>query len=130
MTKTLLLEKYPIYSLNLKRDEIKEKNVAEIVSYFVALIEQHPIAKNIAIFDHFKHTKDLGGEIDEKILDAQNIVFCFGAAIPNSKILAVRPRSIGVVEFEDSFSIEFMEAPVEKLNITMIEWATKLKINL
>jgi len=127
MTKSILLDKYPIYSLELNKNEIKKKNVDEFVEYFVQMIEQHPIATNIAIFDHFKHTKNIGGEINEDILDAKNVVFCFGAAIPNSKILAVRPRSIGIVEFKDSFSIEFMEAPNPKLQETMIEWVMKLK---
>ncbi|EQB40498.1 hypothetical protein M947_01485 [Sulfurimonas hongkongensis] len=127
MTKTLLLDKYPIYSLSLNKSEIKEKSVDEIVKYFIQMIEQHPIATNIAVFDHFKHTKNLGGEIDKNILNAKNVVFCFGAAIPNSKILAVRPRSIGIVEFRDSFSIEFMEAPNPKLQEVMLEWVMKLK---
>lgn len=127
MTRSILLDKYPIFSLELKKSELKEKSVAEIVKYFVEMIEQHPIATNIAVFDHFTHTKNLGGEIDEKILDAQNVIFCFGAAIPNSKILAVRPRSIGIVEFRDSFSIELMEAPNPKLQETMLEWVMKLK---
>ncbi|MCK9491708.1 MAG: hypothetical protein M0Q24_06430 [Sulfurimonas sp.] len=127
MTKTLLMDKYPIYSLELKKNEIKQKSVDEIIKYFVQMIEQHPIATNIAVFDHFTHTKSIGGEIDESILDAQNVIFCFGAAIANSKILAVRPRSIGIVEFKDSFALEFMEAPNPKLQETMLEWVMKLK---
>jgi len=127
MTKTLLMDKYPVYSLELNKNKTKEKSIDEIVKYFTEKIEQHPIATNIAIFDHFKHTKGLNGEINKDILDAKNVIFCFGAAIPNSKILAVRPRSIGIVEFKDSFSIEFMEAPNPKLQETMIEWVMKLK---
>lgn len=127
MTKTILMDRYPIYSLELNKNEIKQKSVSEIVKYFVEKIEQHPIATNIAVFDHYKHTKNIDGEINEAILDAQNVIFCFGAAIPNSKILAVRPRSIGIAEFKDSFSIELMEAPNEKMQLSIFEWVMGLK---
>ena len=61
------------------------------------------------------------------MIDAKNIIFCFGQAIPNTKILAARPRSIGVAELENSFVIEFLEAPKEQLHETMELWAKGLK---
>ena len=64
----------------------------------------------------------------EGLIDAQNVVFCFGQAIPNTKILAVRPRSIGICEFEDKIVIDFMEAPKEELHAVMQNWAKSLKI--
>ena len=129
MKKTIFMDKYPVYTLELLKSEVAQKNVNEIIEYFKAKIEAHPIAKFIAIFDHYSHTKSLDGEINPEILDAQNIIFCFGPAIPNTKILAARPRSIGVCELEDKFVIEFLEAPKEQLHDLMENWAKSLKVN-
>lgn len=126
MKKTVFMDKYPVYTLSLKKSEVKYTNVLEIVNYFKAKIEGHPVAKFIAIFDHYAHTKSLNGEIMEGLRDAQNIIFCFGQAIPNTKILAVRPRSIGICELEDSFIIEFIEAPKEEMHALMETWAKGL----
>lgn len=126
MTKTVFMDRYPVYTLNVKKSEVAYTNVAEIVAYFKAKIDEHPIAKFIAIFEHYEHTKALGGEILEGLRDAQNIVFCFGSAIPNTKVLAIRPRSIAVCEMEDSFVIEFMEAPKEEINTLMETWVKAL----
>jgi hypothetical protein len=61
------------------------------------------------------------------MIDAKNIIFCFGKEIPNPKILAVRPRSIGVCEFADKFEINFLEAPKEGLQKELEEWIDGLK---
>ena len=127
MKKTIFMDKYPVYSLELSKDEVNVKNIREILAYFQNKIETHPIAKFIAVFDHHTHTKNLGGEIMEGLIDAQNIVFCFGAAIPNTKMLAARPRSIGICEFKDKFVIDFIEAPKEELHNVMESWAKALK---
>lgn len=126
MKKTVFMDKYPVYTLSLKKSEVKYTNVLEIVNYFKAKIEVHPVSKFIAVFDHYAHTKSLNGEIMEGLKDAQNIIFCFGSAIPNTKILAVRPRSIGICELEDSFIIEFIEAPKEEMHTLMETWAKGL----
>ena len=128
MTKTVFMDKYPVYTLNVKKSEVAYTNVAEIVAYFKAKIDEHPIAKFIAIFEHYEHTKALGGEILEGLRDAQNIVFCFGSAIPNTKVLAIRPRSIAICEMEDSFVIEFMAAPKEEINTLMETWVKALVV--
>ena len=127
MKKTMFMDKYPVFSLELTKDEASVKNTQEVVSYFKEKIENHSIAKFIAVFDHYTHTKNLEGEILEGLIDAQNVVFCFGAAIPNTKILAARPRSIGICEFEDKFVIDFIEAPKEELHNLMESWAKALK---
>ena len=128
MKKTIFMDKYPVYSLELLKTEVEVKNVPEIIEYFKAKIEAHPIATFIAIFDHYSHTKGLNGPIMEGMKDAQNIIFCFGPAIPNTKILAARPRSIGVSELEDRFVIDFIEAPKEQLHDLMESWAKNLKV--
>ncbi|MEA3370547.1 MAG: hypothetical protein U9Q40_04340, partial [Campylobacterota bacterium] len=110
------------YTLEISKNETGLKNVDEILDYYKDKVDAHPIAAFISIFDHFSHTQALGGEINPEIKDAKNIVFCFGAALPNTKILAARPRSIGVAELEDSFVVEFIEAPKEELHDVMEAW--------
>ena len=129
MTKSTFMDKYPLLTLEIQKDETTLKNIDEILSHFKTKIEAHPIATYIAIFDHYSHTKALEGEINPEITNAKNIVFCFGAAIPNSKILAVRPRSIGIAEMKDKFVIEFMEAPKEPLTGVMQKWSKEILSN-
>ena len=129
MKKTVFMEKYPVYTLELNKSEVKQKNVSEIIEYLKEKVDAHKIARFIAIFDHYEHTTSLGGEINPEIKDAKNLIFCFGPAIPNTKILAARPRSIGVCELEDKFIIEFLEAPKEQLNDLMESWAKSLSNN-
>lgn len=128
MKKTIFMDKYPVYTLELEKSEIGQKSVDEIISYFKEKIDAHPIAAFIAVFDHYEHTVSVEGEINPAIKDAKNIIFCFGQAIPNTKILAARPRSIGVCELEDKFAIEFLEAPKEQMHDLMENWAKNLKI--
>ncbi len=124
MTKTILMDKYPIYSLNIKKDETTFSNVDEVVAHFQTLIQNHPVSKLIAIFDHYEHTSQIeDGVIAEDIKAAKNVIFCFGKQLPTSKILAVRPRSIGICEFENTFEINFLEVPNEQLHAVTEEWA-------
>lgn len=123
MTQTNFMDKYPIYSLKIPKNQTNLKNVDEIISYYKDKITKHPIATFIATFDHYTHTNSINGEINPEIKNAKNIVFCFGAAIPNTKILAVRPRTLGVAELEDSFMIEFMQAPKEEIQKLLEAWS-------
>ncbi|MBW6489031.1 DUF6858 family protein [Sulfurimonas sp.] len=127
MKKTVFMDRYPIYSIELSKEEIKVSSADEAVEYFKEKIQNHPIAKFITVFEHYSHTKELGGEIMDGLIDAKNIIFCFGQAIPNTKILALRPRSIAVCEFEDKFVIDFLEAPKEEMHTLMENWAKGLK---
>ena len=129
MTQTTFKEKYPVWTLTLEKSEISQKSVPEILTYFKEKIDAHPIAAYIATFDHYTHTKNHGGAINPEILDMQNIIFCFGPEIPNTKVAAVRPRSIGVCETKEHFIIEFMEAPAERAHETMESWAKALRKN-
>jgi hypothetical protein len=127
MKKTIFREKYPVYTLEIYKNETTYKTVQEIIAYLKNIIDNHKIAQFISIFDNYAHTLSLDGEINPNIKGATNIIFCFGLAIPNTKILAIRPRSIGVVELENSFAIEFLEAPKEELNNMMENWAKLIK---
>jgi len=120
------MDKYPLNTLEIFKNETSLTTIDEIISHFKTKIEAHPIAAYIAIFNHYEHTKALKGQINPNIKDAKNIVFCFGAALPNTKMLAVRPRSIGIAEMENSFMIEFMDAPKENLNELMNSWSREL----
>ncbi len=123
-----LMEKYPVFVLELNKDETDYKNTDAIIAYLKEKIEAHPVATFISIFDHYSHTKSLEeGKIDPNIIDAKNIVFCFGKELPKAEVLSVRPRSIGVAEFSDKFIISFIEAPNPAANASMEEWVKGLK---
>ena len=88
MKQVTFKEKYPVFTLEIEKEECMFSSTDEIISYFKEKVEAHPVADFIAIFDHFSHTKNLetsgkGGEISPEILDAKNIVFCFGKELPS-----------------------------------------------
>jgi hypothetical protein len=125
---TLLQEKYPVYSLEIDRSETRFRSVDDIIDYFRDRIEHHRCACFIAVFDHYAHTRALPeGRIDEDILAAKNILFCFGITLPDPHVLAVRPRSIGVAETRSGFLVTFMEAPMPVANAAMEDWALALR---
>ncbi|HHH39632.1 MAG TPA: hypothetical protein ENK50_08670 [Sedimenticola sp.] len=128
MKSSLLQEKYPVFTLEVEKQETNFGTVDDIITHLKTCIDEHKISRFIAIFDHYAHTRGLAeGEVSEEILDAKNIVFCFGIALPNPQVMAVRPRSIGVVELQNSFVITFMEAPMPVANIAMEQWAKSIK---
>ena len=130
MKEIILQEKYPVYTLDIKKNETHYKTTDEIINFFKEKINSHPVCAYIGEFDHFKHTKSINGEIASDIKDCKIIMFCFGNKLPNGKIPAVRPRSIGVTEFDDYFEIAFLEAPALIANEVMKEWVKELKSNL
>jgi hypothetical protein len=128
MKQTIFKDKYPVWTLELDKSEISLGSIDEIVEYFKSKVEAHPVAKFIAIFDHMDHTKSLAdAQINPDIKDIKNVIFCFGKEIPNTKVAAVRPRSIAVCELADKFVIEFLEAPNETLHNVMEDWAKALR---
>ena len=127
MTKSTLLDKFPILSLEIKKDSTKYTDVPQILEYFKAKIDEDELAKYIAIFNHYEHTQSIeGSEIEEGMIDAQNIMFCFGKKIPNANVLAVRPRSIAIAEYKDKFVISLMEAPMAPMTDKMEAWVKEL----
>lgn len=99
------------------------------MNHFKQLIDNHKVTQFIGEFDHYSHTKGLeGGEIEENIIDARNVVFCFGTKLPKAEMLAVRPRSIGIAETKSDFMISFMEAPMALANDAMEAWVKSIVI--
>jgi len=123
MKQISLMDKYPVNELRVAKDKITFTSVETIIAYLKAKIDAHPVATYIACFNHYEHTQSLEEKkINPEILDAQNIIFCFGKEIPMPAILAVRPRSIGVVEMNDHFVLTFMDAPNRELHEVMVGW--------
>lgn len=127
MKQVTIMEKYPVYTLQIDKDETIYQNVDEVLAYLKEEIAAHPIAAYIGQFDHYGHTASLeAGEISEEIKDAKNLICCFGKVLPKPEVLAVRPRSIGVAETEDSFVVSFLEAPNSDANAAMEQWVKRI----
>lgn len=127
MHKEMILEKYPVYVQEIAIDKTPYNNVGEVLEYFKQKIDVDPVATFIEVFDHYEHTKCLQrGVINPDILDAKNIVFCFGEKLPDPRMLAVRPRSIGVAQMKEVFVVSFLEAPVVHVNEKMQKWVDEL----
>jgi len=123
MKQIIVMEKYPVFTIEISKDETEYKDVDAILAYLKEKIEGHPVAKYIGVFDHYEHTSSLEeGVISDTIEDAKNIICCFGKELPKAEVLAVRPRSIGVAKLEECFVISFLEAPNSQANETMEGW--------
>jgi len=127
MTRSILLDTHPMYAMKILKSEAKVSNVAQIIEHFKIKIKENPEAVFITVFDHYAHTKSLDGNIVDGILDAKNLLFCFGHSIKNIEILAFRPKSIAICELEDSFVLEFLETPRPEVNAWMQSWIKELK---
>ena len=127
MKQTLLQEKYPIFVAEIGKTETTFATVDALVDYYKAKIAENPKVHFIGVFDHYAHTRKIGGEIAAGITAAVDIIFCFGFAIPNPQMLAVRPRSIGIADLGDKFVISFMEAPMQPANQAMEAWTRALR---
>jgi len=123
MKQITVMEKYPVFTLEITKNETTYKSVDELIVYLKTQIDAHPVAVFIGIFDHYTHTKSLEvGEIAEDIKDAKNLICCFGKALPKPEVMAVRPRSFGVAELSNSFVVSFLEAPNPDANAAMEKW--------
>ena len=127
MKQTLLQEKYPIFVAEIGKAETTYQTVDALVDYYKGKIAENPKVQFIGVFDHYAHTSKIGGPIVEGMTTAFDIIFCFGFAIPNPQMLAVRPRSIGIADMGDKFVISFMEAPMQPANQAMEAWTLALR---
>jgi len=122
MTEKLFKEKYPIHTISVSKSETNFTDVDSILDTLKESVDSHAVAIYIGIFDHYSHTKSIDGEIDSDMLDAKNIMFCFGKELMSPEVLAVRPRAIGVADMGDSFVLSFLEAPNPAANEAMQSW--------
>lgn len=120
-------EKYPITVLDIAKTETSHTSAASIADHFKTCIANTPRVSYIATFDHLSHTQAIGGDIAPGISAAINVLFCFGHALPNPQVLAVRPRSIGIADMGDRFVVSFMDAPMKAANDAMQAWALALR---
>jgi hypothetical protein len=127
MKQTLLQEKYPILVSEIGKNETACQTVDDVVAYLKAKIAENPKVQFIGVFDHYAHTQNIGGEIAPDIRGAVDVIFCFGFALPNPQVLAVRPRSIGVADLGDKFVVSFLEAPMKPANEAMEAWVKGLR---
>ncbi|XPV70489.1 MAG: DUF6858 family protein [Halarcobacter sp.] len=127
MKQKIFKDKYHIFEIVFEKSELNYTNVDEILEILKKKIDAHPVITYIANFDQFAQTKRVNGVIRPDIKAAKNIIFCFGKEIPTPEVLAIRPRSIGVVELEDSFVVNFLEAPNEQANVLMEEMIKSIK---
>jgi hypothetical protein len=127
MKQMLLQEKYPVYAAEIAKAETTCKTVDDVVAYLKARIAENEKVQFIGVFDHYAHTTRIGGEINPGIHAAVDVIFCFGIALPNPQVLAVRPRSIGVADMGDRFVVSFMEAPMKPANDAMEAWVKGLR---
>ena len=127
MTKSIFKDKFSINSIQINKTNTTFTNAYDMASFLENKITSHPVATFISIFDNYEHTSNIKGEIQDGIKNALVVIFCFGKAIPSSKIMSIRPRSFGITEYEDCFSIDFMDAPSDEMTQIMITWAKELK---
>lgn len=127
MKQTLLQEKYPVLVSEIGKSETTRQSVDDVVAYFKEKIAENPKVQFIGVFDHYAHTKNIGGEIAPDIKGAVDVIFCFGFVLPNPQVLALRPRSIGVADLGDKFVVSFMEAPMKPANDAMEAWVKGLR---
>jgi len=129
MEKCQFKEIYPIYVKELSKNEIAIETLDDLCRYFNNQIGKHPFAKYILTFDNYAHTSALnGGTIGGNIIGAKVVLFCFGKKLLDPKIVAVRPRAIGLCETETHFVISFLEVPNPSLTETMIKWVHDLTV--
>lgn len=127
MKRTLLQEKYPVFVAEIGKDETRCRSVDDIVAVLRGRIAGNEKIRFIGVFDHYAHTRAIGGEINPDIRAAVDVIFCFGFALPNPQVLAVRPRAIGVADMGDRFVVSYMEAPMRSANEAMETWVTGLR---
>jgi hypothetical protein len=122
-----LQEKYPVLELEIAKTDTDLRSVEEIADHVRKKIADTGKAAFIGVFDHYAHTQGLGGEIAPGMSAAVNVVFCFGATLPAPRVLAVRPRSIGIADMGDAFVVNFMEAPTPAAQEAMTSWVEEVR---
>lgn len=124
MKESLSHETYPLYTIEVDKPACSCNSIEEIVERLKKSIELHDRASYIDMFDHLKPDCSASHPaVDEDIVHAKSILFCFALALPSPKTTATNPRSMGIVELKDGFVITFLETPMPLANTTMEKWA-------
>lgn len=127
MQYTHFMDKFPVYHTEVLKADISCTSVDEVLSFFREKVDADPRACFIAEFDHYAHTSSLPeGEIAADIKAAKHLLFCFGLKLPSPIAMGPRPRSIGVCEMDDRFTISFLEAPNPAMHQVMLDWVAEL----
>ena len=126
MEKILSKNRYPIYKKVILKLSTHRKNIEDIVTFLENQIKNDDLATYITTYNHYQDLKAKKSLIIDDIVEAKNIIFCFGSKLPNVEISAIRPRSFGIVETKDSFVISFLEAPGENGNKKMKKWVEQV----
>lgn len=127
MKQIVFQDRYPVTMVEIQKSETTLNSADEIAAYYRDCIAATERVSYLATFDHLAHTRAIGGQIAPEIQAALNVVFCFGHALPNPQVLAVRPRSIGIADMGDRYVISFMEAPMKPANDAMQAWTLALR---
>ena len=127
MERIQFLDSYPVYKLAVAKAECRFGSAQEVADYLRQQIEADDTAAYIGDFDNCAHTQALGGDIADSIRAAVNVIFCFSPKIPAPDVLAVRPRSFGVVETDDQIIVNFLAAPMDFANERMEQWAEAIR---
>ncbi len=127
MKQQLFQDKYPITVLEIEKSQTSFRSVSDVAEYFRTCFDGMPDVICIGTFDHYEHTRSLGGDIAPEITAALNVLFCFGKALPDPRVLAVRPRSVGIADLCDRFVISFLDAPMKPANDAMQAWAKGIR---
>ncbi|MDJ0933692.1 DUF6858 family protein [Breoghania sp.] len=127
MHQVIIHEKFPVYILEVEKSDCRFSQLEDVVAHFVREAEAHPVVRLIGVFDHYAHTSAFAdGENAPDIVGAVNVVVCFGMAIPQPEILALRLRSIGIADVGDRFTVSFLGTPMPIANTAMEIWARGL----
>jgi biotin carboxyl carrier protein len=119
----LFQDRYPARLRVYDKAQLRYRSLDELCEFLLDKIEKHPFARYIATFDHYAHTTGLReGVINPEITGAKIVIFCFGKKVADPKILAVRPRAIGICETNTQFIITFLEAPESAPTETIAQW--------
>jgi len=121
------LNRYPILSEEIAKSDTPLRNVDEILARLRDRVTGDRGTEYLGIFDHYGHSVRLGGRIHPEVQDAKEIMFCFGPALPDVELLALRPRAIGVADLGNRFVISFLEAPSEETNQSLARWIEELR---
>ena len=126
METKIIMDTYPVQMKTFTKMDMTLNSVEKLIQYFISKIDADPMAVHIATFDHYAHTKDHNGEISPDILDAKNIIFCFGPKLLKPVAVGLRPRSIGIVDLGDKLQVNFMSPPAAPIREKMTKWVEEI----